>query len=35
MYTPDLAPLAGSLMLSSLVAILPLLTIFVTLGVLR
>ena len=35
MYTPDLAPLAGSRMLSSLVAILPLLTIFVTLGVLR
>ncbi len=35
MYTPDLAPLAGSLMLSSLVAILPLLTIFLTLGVLR
>ena len=35
MYTPDLAPLAGSLLLSSLVALLPLLTIFVTLGVLR
>ncbi|MDN5901269.1 MAG: L-lactate permease [Brachybacterium sp.] len=35
MYTPDLAPLAGSLLLSSLVALLPLLTIFLTLGVLR
>ncbi|MGP5006237.1 L-lactate permease [Brachybacterium tyrofermentans] len=35
MYTPDLAPLAGSLTLSSLVALLPLLTIFLTLGVLR
>ncbi|MGO1481546.1 L-lactate permease [Brachybacterium sp. AOP42-C2-15] len=35
MYTPDLAPLAGSLLLSSLVALLPLVTIFVTLGVLR
>ncbi|MGO3507477.1 MAG: L-lactate permease, partial [Brachybacterium tyrofermentans] len=35
MYTPDLAPLAGSLTLTSLVALLPLLTIFLTLGVLR
>ncbi|MGO2023217.1 MAG: L-lactate permease [Brachybacterium tyrofermentans] len=35
MYTPDLAPLAGSLTLSSIVALLPLLTIFLTLGVLR
>ncbi|MBB5831843.1 L-lactate permease [Brachybacterium aquaticum] len=35
MYTPDLAPLADSLTLSSLVAILPLLTIFLTLGALR
>lgn len=35
MYTPDLAPLAGSLALSSLAAALPLLTIFVTLGLLR
>jgi lactate permease len=35
MYTPDLAPLAGSLTLTSLVALLPLLTIFITLGVLR
>jgi lactate permease len=35
MYTPDLAPLAGSLALSSLIAVLPLLTIFLTLGVLR
>lgn len=35
MYTPDLAPLADSLLLSSLVALLPLLTIFLTLGVLR
>jgi len=35
MYTPDLAPLADSLALSSLVAVLPLLTIFLTLGVLR
>ncbi|HWJ67188.1 MAG TPA: L-lactate permease [Nocardioides sp.] len=35
MYTPDLAPVADSLALSSLVAALPLLTIFITLGVLR
>ncbi|MGO2774985.1 MAG: L-lactate permease, partial [Brachybacterium tyrofermentans] len=35
MYTPDLAPLAGSLTLTSIVALLPLLTIFLTLGVLR
>ncbi|APX31440.1 lactate permease [Brachybacterium sp. P6-10-X1] len=35
MYTPELAPLAGSLLWSSLVALLPLVTIFVTLGVLR
>lgn len=35
MYTPDLTPLADSLALSSLVAVLPLLTIFVTLGLLR
>ena len=35
MYTPDLAPVAGSLMWSSLIAILPRLTIFLTLGLLR
>lgn len=35
MYTPDLAPLAGSLLWSSLAAALPLVTIFVALGVLR
>lgn len=35
MYTPDLAPLAGSMGLSAAVACLPLLTVFVTLGVLR
>ncbi|MGH3354233.1 MAG: L-lactate permease [Nocardioides sp.] len=35
MYTPDLTPIADSLALSSLVAVLPLLTIFVTLGLLR
>ncbi|USQ81081.1 L-lactate permease [Ornithinimicrobium faecis] len=35
MYTPDLAPIAGSLLWSSLVALLPLVTIFVTLGALR
>lgn len=35
MYTPELAPVGGSLLLSSLVAMLPLLTIFLTLGVLR
>lgn len=35
MYSPDLAPVGGSLALSSLVAALPLLTIFITLGLLR
>ena len=35
MYTPELAPLADSLLWSSMIAILPLLTIFLTLGVLR
>ena len=35
MYTPDLAPVADTLWLSALVAALPLLTIFVTLGWLR
>lgn len=35
MYTAELAPLAGSLLWSSLIALLPLLTIFLTLGVLR
>ena len=35
MYTPELAPIAHSLLWSSLVAILPLLTVFVTLGVLK
>jgi len=35
MYTADLAPIAHSLLWSSLVAILPLLTVFVTLGVLK
>jgi lactate permease len=35
MYTPDLAPIAHSLLWSSLVALLPLLTVFVTLGVLK
>ncbi|GAA1146765.1 L-lactate permease [Ornithinicoccus hortensis] len=35
MYTPDLAPIAGSLLWSSLVAVLPLLTIFIALGALR
>ncbi|AZL07045.1 MAG: L-lactate permease [Brevibacterium aurantiacum] len=35
MYTPEIAPLADSLMRSSLVALLPLLTIFVTLGFLK
>ncbi len=34
-YRPELAPVADSLALSSLVALLPLVTIFVTLGVLR
>lgn len=35
MYTPNLAPVAGSLFSSSLVALLPLLAVFVTLGVLK
>ncbi|WP_116047095.1 L-lactate permease [Amycolatopsis palatopharyngis] len=35
MYIPDLAPLGDSLALSALVAALPLLTLFVTLGLLR
>ncbi|GAA1287030.1 L-lactate permease [Brachybacterium alimentarium] len=35
MYTPELAPLADSLLWSSMIAILPLMTIFLTLGVLR
>lgn len=35
MYTPDLAPVADSLLWSSLLALLPLLTIFITLGALR
>ncbi|TDT34436.1 L-lactate permease [Naumannella halotolerans] len=35
LYTPELAPIAQSLALSSLIAALPLLTVFVTLGVLR
>ena len=35
MYTPELTPVAGSLMWSAMVATLPLLTIFVTLGWLR
>lgn len=35
MYTPEVAPLADSLLWSSLVALLPLLTIFVTLGFLK
>ncbi|MDN6387490.1 MAG: L-lactate permease, partial [Corynebacterium sp.] len=34
-YLPDLAPVADNLFLSSLVALLPLATVFVTLGVLR
>lgn len=34
-YRPELAPIAGSLVWSSLVALLPLLTIFITLGLLR
>lgn len=34
-YLPDLAPVADNLFLSSLVALLPLITVFVTLGVLR
>lgn len=35
MYTPDLAPVGGSLALSALVASLPFLTVFIALGVLR
>lgn len=35
MYQPDLTPVADSLAASSLVALLPLLTVFLTLGVLR
>ncbi|MGO2037082.1 MAG: L-lactate permease [Brevibacterium sp.] len=35
MHTPDLAPVADSLLWSSLLALLPLLTIFITLGALR
>ncbi|WP_026819203.1 L-lactate permease [Arthrobacter castelli] len=35
MYTPDLAPIADSLLWSSLIALLPLATVFVTLGLLR
>ncbi len=34
-FQPDIAPVNGSLMLSALVALLPLLTVFFTLGVLR
>lgn len=34
-YQPELAPIADSLLWSSLIAVLPLVTIFVTLGVLR
>ena len=34
-FRPDIAPVAGSLALSALVAVLPLVTVFVTLGVLR
>ena len=34
-YLPDLAPVADNLFLSSLVALLPLVTVFITLGVLR
>ncbi|WP_018156396.1 L-lactate permease [Demetria terragena] len=34
-YRPDLAPIGDSLMLSALIATLPLLTIFITLGALR
>ncbi len=34
-YTPPLAPVADSLTLSALIAVLPLLTVFVTLGALR
>ena len=35
MYTPDLQPVAESVLLSALTALLPLLTVFVTLGALR
>lgn len=35
MYTPELAPVGGSLALSALVASLPFLTVFIALGVLR
>lgn len=35
MYIPDLAPVAGSLLWSSLIAALPLVTVFVTLGLLK
>lgn len=34
-YTPDLAPVGESLLISALLALLPLATIFVTLGVLK
>jgi len=34
-YQPDLAPLGGSLVGSALIALIPLLTVFVTLGWLR
>jgi len=34
-YTPQLAPVGGSLVISALIALLPLLTVFVTLGWLR
>src|SRR5699024_12480678 len=35
MYTPEIAPVADSLLWSALLAILPLLTIFITLGALK
>ncbi len=35
MYTPNVAPIAGSLFYSSLAALLPLLAVFITLGVLK
>jgi len=35
MYIPDLQPIGGSLLWSALIAALPLLTVFITLGVLR
>ncbi|MCU1631584.1 MAG: L-lactate permease, partial [Micrococcaceae bacterium] len=35
MYTPDLTPIADSLLWSSLIALLPLATVFITLGMLR